>query len=99
MEPFVLLMLLAVGGGVALGAAAAYFPLRAVSAAREADLRQELQSLTPFRDEALSLRAQTARLEQVEAEWRRLAEENNQIRIESEDRKRTRLNSSHVAIS
>src|SRR5690625_1163142 len=84
MEPFVLLMLLAVGGGVALGAAAAYFPLRAVSAAREADLRQELQSLPPFRDEALSLRAQTARLEQVEAEWRRLAEENNQIRIESE---------------
>src|SRR5690625_6061934 len=84
MEQFVLVTLLAVGGGVLLGAALAYLFMRGASAGREMHLQQELAGLQAFREEALSLRAQAGRLEQVEAERGRLQEEHAAARLEGE---------------
>lgn len=84
MEQFVLVTLVAVGGGVLLGAALAYLFMRSAAAAREAQLHEELTGLQSFREEALSLRAQAARLEQVEAERLRLQEEHAAARLEGQ---------------
>lgn len=84
MEQVVLVTLVAVGGGVLLGALLAYLFMRSAASGREAQLRQELMGLQAFREEALALRSQAARLEQVEADRKRLQEEHAAARLEGE---------------
>ncbi|HLW27799.1 MAG TPA: DNA recombination protein RmuC [Kiloniellales bacterium] len=84
MEQVVLVTLVAVGGGVLLGALLAYLFMRSAASGREAQLRQELIGLQAFREEALALRSQAARLEQVEADRKRLQEEHAAARLEGE---------------
>src|SRR5690625_2906903 len=96
MEQFVLVTLVAVGGGVLLGAALAYLFMRSAAAAREAQLHEELTGLQSFREEALSLRAQAARLEQVEAERLRLQEEHAAARLEGQRLSRSEEHTSEL---
>ena len=84
MEQVVLVTLVAVGGCALLGALLAYLFMRSAASGREAQLRQELIGLQAFREEALALRSQAARLEQVEADRKRLQEEHAAARLEGE---------------
>lgn len=84
MEQLLLVTLVALAGGVLLGAALASVLARLAAQGRENELRQELERLRPFQEEALSQRAQVARVERLEAERQRLQEEYNLARLEKE---------------